>query len=62
MLVFQEKLRVNTNAEVVSFKLRCKLFVAVQVKGVHEYKVSWVALKSQLWLQNDIFHVQSTCL
>lgn len=40
MLVFQEKLRVNTNAEVVSFKLRCKLFVAVQVKGVHEYKVS----------------------
>lgn len=44
MLVFQEKLLVNTNAEAVSYKPHCKInvtiFVALQVKGIREYEVS----------------------
>lgn len=59
MLFLHGKLLVSTYAKVVNFKLCGKtnatLSVAVQGKDISEYEVSQGAVKSQLWLRNDIF-------
>lgn len=59
MLVFHWKPFLRTNAEVVTFKQCSKtnatLSVGVQGKDTSEYEVSQVAVKSHLWLGNDVF-------